>query len=78
MQAEFHRLCKIRDEIQARAAPKRAARDVIVNKAREEELKLNAEIAEIEKDLFDTLNQIGLAARACGGQTGEPPVEDNK
>ena len=64
-----------RDEIRAKATPLRERRDKIVNKAREEEVALNKEIAQIEKPLFDLDMEISSLSRALSGKTGTPAEE---
>ena len=71
-QARFHELRKQRDSIRAISGPKREERDRIVNANREVELKLDAEIAEIEKDLLAIDSELGFIARGLAGNTGEP------
>ena len=74
-QARFHELRKKSDSIRAISGPKREERDRIVNANREVELKLDAEIAEIEKDLPAIASELGFISRGLAGNTGEPPAD---
>jgi hypothetical protein len=52
--------------IKAKAAPMREARDKVVQAARKEELKLNAEIKKVEEGLFDLEMERATLARGVG------------
>jgi uncharacterized coiled-coil DUF342 family protein len=64
--AKVKSLIEIRDTIMVKSAPLRAERDRIVNEAREKAKALEAQIQEIEKDLYDVCQELGAAARHTG------------
>lgn len=57
-----------REAILAKSGPLRQVRDDHVNAAREIENRMNAEIKEIEKDMFEIDNDRSALARALGGR----------
>lgn len=68
MQAQLQEMNAKRDAILAISGPLREARDKHANEAREIELRMNAEIKEVEKELFDLDNDRSALARALGGR----------
>ncbi len=76
LRTAFHDLCDQRDAIRAVSTPMREARDAFVQDARAQEDAMNAAIREAEAGLFDIEMQIGAAARALGGKTGERPAPE--
>ena len=74
MRAEFHRLCTIRDEIEAKAAPARAAHDakrVELMELEQKELKpLQDAMFFAEKGLYEVKQDIAELSRWLKGKTG--------
>lgn len=68
LQRQFNLLNKKRDEILAKSGPLREARDKHVNEARAIENKMNLEIKEIEKELYELDTDRAALARALGGR----------
>lgn len=68
LQAELNLLQAKREEILKVSGPLREARDKHANEARAIEVKLNLEIKEIEKDLYQLDTDIATLARALGGR----------
>jgi uncharacterized coiled-coil DUF342 family protein len=68
LRQQFNALCAQRDAIIAQAAPLREQRAQILNDARAQEKLLNKDIRVIEKDLFQTMIELGQLTRALGGR----------
>lgn len=80
----FHELREQEKAIRDVSMPLREARDTYASEARDEELRLNAEIKEIEKPLNAITAELSFIARGLNGQTGnadgsinEPVIEDD-
>lgn len=63
------------EAIESASAPLREKRDRHVQKAREAEDKMNAEIKAAEAGLFDLKQEMGMIVRALNGKTGTPKTE---
>lgn len=72
MRARYAELTAKGEEIRAKAAPMREARDAFANEARDKELAMNAEIAEVEAGLGQIDNERALISRALGGKVAMP------
>ena len=68
LQVQLRELNKRREEILAISGPMREKRDAHVNAAREIENKMNAEIKEVEKDLYEIDCDRAALASALGGR----------
>lgn len=54
--------------IHAASGPLREKRDAYVNETREKIKAMDAEIKAVEKELYDTDQELGMLARAFGGR----------
>lgn len=72
LRARFAELSTQRETIVAAAAPLREKRDALVNKAREDEKAINAEIRKAEAGLFELDQERAMISRALGGKTSDP------
>lgn len=72
MRERYAELTEMAAGIRAKTDPLRAARDKFANKAREEEMRLNAEIKTMEIGLNGIDQERALIVRALGGKIVEP------
>ena len=68
LQARFAEISDLVTKIEAKSGAIRQKRDRHVNDARERENKLNDEIRDAEKDLFDLKSEQGMIVRALKGR----------